>query len=239
MLDARAERTLADVTDQLRALCGERLVSVALYGSGVGDDYVAGRSDLNLAVVLQAIDRESMIALRAHAARWHKRSVATPLLLDRAFLATAADVFPMELYDIRDRHRLLSGEDVFAQIEIHDQHLRYECEHEARGKLLRLRQLYLEIGDNRGKLQALILDSLKTFLIVARTVVRMRGVALAPTYESALDAFCRERACSLPLMSRLLRIKLNKEAWSGGVEDVFHAYLSEVDSLVRIIDQLA
>src|SRR5262245_17354142 len=107
MLDARAERTLAEVTEQLRALCGTRLVSVALYGSAAGGDYVVGRSDLNLAVVVQSVDRDTLIALRAHTPEWHKRGVATPLVLDRAFLHTAVDVFPLELYDIRDRHRLL------------------------------------------------------------------------------------------------------------------------------------
>jgi hypothetical protein len=239
MLDARAERTLAEVTEQLRTLCGERLVSVALYGSGVGGDYVVGRSDLNLAVILQSVDRATLVALRAHTPDWHKRSVATPLVLDRTFLRTAVDVFPLELYDIRERHRLLHGEDVFTQLQIHDQHLRYECEYEARGKLLRLRELYLEVGDNRGRLQELVLDSLKTFLIIARTLVRMRGVAVAPVYEAALDAFCREFACPLPLMSQLLRIKLGKEPWSGAVEDVFHAYANEVDTLVRVIDQLS
>lgn len=239
MLDARAERTLAEVTEQLRVLCGERLLCVALYGSGVGPDYVSGSSDLNLVVVLTHVDRDTMVALRVQATRWHKRSVATPLVVEEAFLRTAADVFPMELHDIKDRHRLLLGNDVFATLEIRDHNLRYQCEHEARGKLLRLRGLYFEIGDNRARLQELILDSLKTFLIVMRTLGRMRGSAIGMSDRETLDRFCQDFSLSLPIMSRLLQVKLGKERWSGNAEDIFHGYLAEVERLVGVVDQMA
>ena len=105
-----------------------------LYGSGASHDLVPGSSDLNLVVVLSQIDRATMIALRTHTAGWHKRHVATPLVIDRAFLRPATDVFPMELHDIKDDHRLLLGEDVSTALEIRDHNLRYQCEHEARGK---------------------------------------------------------------------------------------------------------
>lgn len=239
MLDARAERTLSEVTEQLRVLCGERLLCVALYGSGVGPDYVAASSDLNLVVVLTHVDRATMVALRAQTAGWHKRRVATPLVVEQAFLLAGADVFPMELHDIKDRHRLLLGTDVFAPLEIRDHNLRYQCEHEARGKLLRLRELYLEIGDNRGRLQLLMLDSLKTFLIVMRAVVRMRGSAPGLSYRETLERFSQEFTVSLPIMSRLLQVKLGKERFSSDVEDTFHAYVDEVERLVRVVDQMA
>src|SRR5580765_6215727 len=98
MLDARAERTLTEIVEQLRTLCGERLLCVALYGSGVGADHVPGASDLNLVVVLDAVERTAMAQLRAQTTSWRKRGLATPLVIDQAFLDAAADVFPMELH---------------------------------------------------------------------------------------------------------------------------------------------
>lgn len=238
MLDARAERTLAEVTDQLRTICGERLQCVALYGSGVADEYIESRSDLNLVVVVSRIDRATLSALRARFPDWRKRQVAAPLLVEHGFLRAASDVFPIELHDIKDCHRLLAGEDVFAALEIRDDNLRYQCEHEARGKLLRLRELYVEIGDDRGRLQELLLDSLKTFLIVMRAAVRMRGGAPRMSYQDTLASFCREFSLSLPIMASLLRIKLAQAAWSGNAEDVFYAYVGEVERLVEAIDQM-
>jgi hypothetical protein len=238
MLDARAERSLAEVTEQLRTLCGERLLCVALYGSGVGDEYVEASSDLNLVVVLTHIDRATMIALRAQAKRWRERRVATPLVLEENFLHAAADVFPIELHDIKDAHRLLAGTDVFATLAIRDDNLRYQCEHEARGKLLRLRQLYLEIGDDHERLRELMLDSVKTFLIVMRAAVRMRGGAPRVSYQETLDRFCQDFSVSMPVMAQLLRVKLAKESLPANAEEVFHTYVDEVERLVQAIDQM-
>jgi hypothetical protein len=158
--------------------------------------------------------------------------------LEREFLRAASDVFPIELHDIKDCHRLLVGEDVFAALDIRDDNLRYQCEHEARGKLLRLRELYVEIGDDRGRLQDLLLDSLKTFLIVMRAAVRMRGGAPRMSYQDTLDSCCREFSLSLPIMASLLRIKLAQATWSGNAEDVFHAYVAEVERLVEAVDTM-
>lgn len=237
-LDARAERTLAEVTAQLRTLCGERLRCVALYGSGVGADYVADASDLNLVVVLTQVDRDVMIALRGQTPGWRQRRVAAPLVLEQAFLRAAADVFPMELHDIKDTHRLLAGEDVFATLPISDAHLRYQCEHEARGKLLRLRQLYFEVGGDTHRLQDLMLDSLKTFLIIMRAVVRMRDRAGGSSYGQTLAAFRQAFALSLPIMGQLLEIKIGKARWADSAEETFHRYVDEVEQLVRVVDQL-
>ena len=238
MLDARAERTLAEVTEQIRTLCGARLLCMALYGSGVGDEYVEASSDLNLVVVLTRIDRATMVALRTHTKGWRRQRVATPLVLERDFLHAAADVFPIELHDIKDAHRLLVGTDVFATLAIRDDNLRYQCEHEARGKLLRLRELYLEIGDDQRRLQELLLDSLKTFLIIMRAAIRMHSGAARMSYQDTLNRFCRDFSLTMPVMTQLLRIKLTKDAWSASAEEVFYSYVTEVEQLVQAIDQM-
>ena len=113
MLDAATEKILADATEKLCSAAGSRLQCLALYGSGAGPDYVAGSSDLNLVAVLDEIEPELLARLRAQVSRWRRQRVATPLLLDRRFLATAIDVFPMELHEIQAQHRILFGEDVF------------------------------------------------------------------------------------------------------------------------------
>lgn len=237
MLDSRAERAVAGVSEQLRALFGARLVAVALYGSAAGADYVPGVSDLNLVVVLEDVDYHDLRALRPYVRRWHKQRVATPLLLDRRFLSSAADVFPMELHDIQAQHRMLFGDDVFAVLTINDAHLRFQCEHEARGKLLRLRALYVEGGTSRRRLRALMLDSLKTFLIIMRNLIRVRTGHAPAGYDEVVETFSQQFHGRFPVMSRLLRCKRSPREWTGDVEGAFRDYLDEVQSLVRIIDQ--
>jgi hypothetical protein len=237
MLDPKSERTVEGACEQLRARFAPRLLAVALYGSAVGPDFVPGTSDINLVVVLDRIEYGDLHALRSLLPRWRKRGLATPLVLDREFLRRAADVFPMELHAIKAHHRILFGENVFAAVVVRDTHLRYQCEHEVRGKLLRLRALYVEVGNRREALQRLMLDSLKTFLIIMRTLNWMRGAA-ATSLEATLTTFCGQFESAFPVMTRLLHLRQGKDEWDDDVETMFRGYLEEIETLVLIVDRM-
>jgi predicted nucleotidyltransferase len=237
MLDSKGERTIAEVCEQLRAALGDDVVAVALYGSAAGGDWVAGVSDINIVAVVEVLGYEELRAVRGHVGAWEKKGVSTPLLVERRFLASAADVFPMELYDIREGHRILYGEDVFSHLAIDDKHLRFQCEQEARGKLLRLRELYLEIGSDRRRLRKLLLDSLTTFLTIMRHLTRSHGGPAPRAYTDVLSAFCGVHRCELPVTSRLLQIKLS-DGWKGDEEELFRDYLREMERLVAIVDRI-
>jgi hypothetical protein len=237
MLDAKTEKAIAQIALQVRQLFGADLVSLALYGSAVGDDFVSGRSDLNFAIVVQQLTFPQLRALHRHVRTWRKLGAATPLLLDRRFLERARDVFPAEFLDIKAQHRVLYGEEVFATLNIDARHLRYQSEHEVRSKLLRLRALYVEVGADRKRLEALMLDSVKTFLIIMRNVLRLRGSAGHPRYLAVLDQFERHVGVSFPIMRQLLRLKLGMERNVDALDTAFARYLEEVEQLVDLIDR--
>ncbi|MGH7966326.1 MAG: hypothetical protein ACRERD_31625 [Candidatus Binatia bacterium] len=239
MLNSQVEKTLAQFTHELQQLLGGELVAVVLYGSGAGDNFVPGVSDLNVAVVVKELRFEVLRKLQPRIATWHGRGIALPLLLDREFFHHGRDVFPMELYDIIEQHRLLWGEDLFRGLVVDPQHLRFQAEYEARSKLLRLRALYLEYAGDQNRFQALMLDSLKTFLILMRNLIRMRGEDSSPTYAEVLTHFERHFQLSFPCMHDLIAVREGKHSWpSGDATSVFHDYLAEVQQLVRVIDQL-
>ena len=238
MLDAKTEKAIAQVAAQIRSVFGNELVSVALYGSAAGDDFVPGRSDLNFVIVLDRLTFAHLKALHAYLPSWHKLGVATPLLLDRASLDRGRDVFPMEFHDIKAQHRVLYGEEVFATLPVDSRHLRYQAEHEARGKLLRLRALYAEVGADRKRLEALMLDSVKTFLIIMRNFIRLRAGQGHTRYVEVLDQFEQHFHVAFPTMRHLLRVKMSTERWADGIEDTFRSYLEEVEHLVDLVDHI-
>jgi hypothetical protein len=237
MLDPKSERAVEVACEQLRARFAPRLLTVALYGSATGVDFVPGKSDINLVVVLDRVEYLDLNALRLLHPGWRKAGFATPLVLDREFLHRAADVFPMELHAIKAHHRILFGENVFAAIEVRNTHLRYQCEHEVRGKLLRLRALYVEIGSRRDALRHLMLDSLKTFLIIMRTLNWMRGTATT-SLEATLTTFCEQFDCTFPVIARLLEVRRGKAKWDGDAEIMFRGYLEEIENLVILVDRM-
>lgn len=236
MLDAQSEKTVTQVTEQVRLIFGKDLVSVALYGSAAGEDFVPGKSDLNFAVVLERITFPYLKALHQYLPKWHKRRVATPLLLDRQFLERARDVFPMEFHDIKEQHRVLYGEEVFATLAIDGRHLRYQAEHEARGKLLRLRTLYAEVGAERKRLEALMLDSAKAFVIIMRNFIRLRQGESHARYLQVIDEFERHFQQTFPAIRHLIQVKLGMQRWADGIEDTLRSYLDEVERLIDLID---
>jgi predicted nucleotidyltransferase len=238
MLDARTEKTLQQFTQELHQLLGDELIAVVLYGSAAGENFIPGTSDLNVAIVVAELRFETLRALQPHITNWHKRGFALPLLLDREFLQRGHDVFPMEFYDLLEQHRVLWGEEVLTSLAVDPHHLRFQAEYEARSKLLRLQALYLECAGDRKRLQVLMLDSLKTFLILMRNLLRMAGANGLLTHADVLQRCEQHFQCEFPRMHNLMAIREGTQRWPHQSNtDFFRDYLTEVRHLVGLIDR--
>ncbi|MBI3245439.1 MAG: hypothetical protein HYZ50_02895 [Deltaproteobacteria bacterium] len=239
MKNARLNKTLSTFTQEVRQLLADELVAVVLYGSGAGANFVPDLSDLNIAIVVENLRFDILQQLQPHIASWKRQGFALPLLLDREFLQHARDVFPMEFHDIKEQHEVLWGENVFRDLEIDARHLRFQAEHEARAKLLRLRALYLECADEAARLRALLLDSSKTFVVIMRHLLRLRGQRGALTYEEVLWSFERQFQLGFPRMHELILIRAGRQPWSAErLADFFRDYLAEVQQIVSVLDRL-
>jgi hypothetical protein len=237
--NAWLEKTLSEFTQEVRKLLADELVAVVLYGSGAGVNFVPDHSDINIALVMKAVQFDTLQKLRLHIGAWRKRGFAMPLLLDQEFLQRARDVFPMEFYDIREQHRLLWGEDVFREFAIDPRHLRFQAEHEARSKLLRLRAVYVECAEDPPRLRALLLDSSKTFLILMRNVIRLHGHAGVLPYEDVLNRFERQFQLTFPCLRQLIAIRVGRQSWPATLlADLFREYLAEIQQMIGVIDHL-
>jgi predicted nucleotidyltransferase len=236
--DARAEAQIVAFTGEVRAALGDRLVALVLHGSAAGDDWVAGRSDVNTAIVVPRLDVAMLEMLAPLVARWRERGFALPVLMDREYLAGARDTFPMELDDIRRQHRLLAGEDVFADLVLDPRALRRECEYDARGKLLRLRALFLETFRTPAAIENLMAGSVKSFLIVLRHLLRLRGADHSHGYDDVLAAGEAELG-PLPTMRAVLAHRSGTTPLDGSaLRARFGAYLAEVERIVEAVDAL-
>jgi hypothetical protein len=234
--DSRLDGDLAAYTDDVRRALGAELIGLVLYGSAAGDDWVAGRSDVNTAVVVRRVTVATLDALVPIVARWRPRGFALPLVVDPAQLDRSCDVFPMEIDDIRRQHRVLAGSDPFATLETEWAALRHECEQEARGKLLRLRALYLEHAAAPAELARLLLESSKSFVILLRHILRLRGDAVPHAYAAVVDA--GEKAFGpLPVVRRLVAER-TRPGSGDPLHELFATYLTDVERIVAAVDSL-
>lgn len=239
MLDAGIEKTLTDFAHELHQLLGEELVAVVLYGSATGVNFVPRRSDFNVAIVVREMRFEILHTLQPRMAAWHALGFAIPLVMDREFLSHSRDVFPMEFSDIQKHHFLLWGEDVFQNLTISLQHLRFLAEYEARSKLLRLQALYFERADDPHRLRQIILDSLKTFFTLMRHLLRLQNNDSGQTYAEVLADFEHRFQVTFPRMRQLVAIRAGTRQWSDEPPTTFFRdYLAEIQRFVRVIDRL-
>lgn len=235
-LDARAEATVARLVCELQAALGDRLVAAALYGSAATDDWMRGRSDINVAIVVTAADARTLDAIVPTMRRWRRQGGTLPLVLEPGFLARAGEVFPMEIADIAARHRVLVGEDPFAGLTVSIEALWRELAQEARGKLLRLRAGYLEAARSPGRLEALLLGSLTSYLTILRHLGRVE-LGLEPHGFAAAIEIGEQILGPLPAMHQLLEhrtapSRAGRRRLGATVAD----YLAEVERLVARCD---
>jgi len=234
-LDARRQRELTAYGEEVRKALGDACVAVILYGSAAGVDWIAGRSDLNTAIVLQRASVAALDRLAPVIARWRKRGFALPVVLDHEQVERAAQLFPMELDDIKRQHRVLAGSDPFIDIATDDPALRRECAQEAFGKLLRLRAFYLEHAADTAALERMMTESLKSFLIVVRHLLRVRGGEVPLAYDAALAA--GEAAVGpLPAMRAVLARREDAKApGSRRLHELAAAYVDEAERVAAAV----
>ena len=158
--------TTDSLADELKAIFGNRLTMVAAFGD-------AG----NTCAVVQSLTSEDLDRCAAHAAKWTKAGLETPLFLIEAELRRALDAFPLELSEIVATRRVIAGPDLFADILVSKQDLRRACEVQARGHVLHLREGYIEAAGDRKAIAALVSAAIPPFRALVKNVARLEGIA--------------------------------------------------------------
>lgn len=159
--------------ERLRLALPAGLRSVLLYGSAAAGDHLPGRSDYNVLVVAERLGMAELEALAAQTTTWIRAGNRAPVLFTSEELARSADVFPIELADMRQSRRLLWGDDALAELHVKPEHLRIQLEREMKGKLLELREAFLNAQGKPRRLRALLVGSLPAFLVLFRAAVRL------------------------------------------------------------------
>jgi predicted nucleotidyltransferase len=178
--DALRKGVETSFLNALRDCFGDNLVSVMIYGSYVGADFVPRVSDVNILVLLEKSDAGQIRKLGARAHRAMRKYRITPLILTRTEFRNSADVFPMEYMDIAERNRVLFGEDETKSLALKKKNLRHQLEERLRGSVASLRQVLVA---SRGRKRILrhnlkiLYGSLKA---VFKGLLRMRGIGEIP-----------------------------------------------------------
>jgi predicted nucleotidyltransferase len=157
--------------NRIRAAAGDNVVSVVLYGSGADGEFHPEYSDLNLLCVLRDASFASLAKITDVADWWRDKKHHPPLILSFQELNASADVFSVEFLDMKQRYRVLYGEDVLQGLQVPMALHLFQLRYELREKLTLLRQHMLLAARNDKQVWEVMLHSLSSFTTLFRHVL--------------------------------------------------------------------
>ena len=231
--------SVARVVDALLAEADALLgqgYSAILYGSAARGDYIPGRSDINLMLVIDELTPQVLRSLGRGFGAWRKAAREPPLVLSRAEWDRASDAFPIEITDMRSAYKVLRGGDPLHGVQLEPADLRKALEREFRGKLLRLRQGYASYAPDPAALGTLGLQSAATILVLLRGVLTLIG---KPVPRDSLELAAAAAAAigfEGEHLLHVVRHRVERE-WRCEAPE-FENYMEAVAHTARFLDQL-
>ncbi len=239
-LPDETQKLLHAYVKEVKGLFGEQLEGVLLYGSAVRGEFLPGRSNLNVLLLVSSYDQPLLKGYSAIHRRWSKEQIVAPLFLTEEELHSSASVFPLEYLEIQEQHRVLGGRDPFVGFRGDTTQLAAEVRQGLTGSLLRLRQRYVEGSATNEAALILVPLSITSLLPLLRGIQRI--LTRPVLYQS--DALIKDVTEHLGIEPHGLQdaLLLKRGQISPGLKEiprVFERYLQAVAALTSKIAGLA
>jgi len=230
---------LPDITNAYKALFGDDLVSIILYGSATGQDFRSGKSDINFMIVLTEDGIEQLDQAFDVVNKWRKKGVAVPLFLTEEYIKTSLDVFPIEYLNFRHNYIQVFGKDILKDLEFSPEFLRLQCEREIKGKLLLLREAFLETSGKGKALKGLITQALPALMAIFEALLHLRKIDVPRERREIVRAMADTFDLDYGVFEGLLDTKEDKSKFSDNESlNLFKGCLKEMRKLSKLINSL-
>ena len=238
-LPDETQKLLQTYVKEVKEAFGDQLEGLLLYGSAVRGEFLRGRSNLNILLLVSSCDSTVLKQYSALHRRWSKEQIVVPLFLTEEELRMSAAVFPLEFLEIQESHRVLDGRDPFIGFHVKTDRLREAVVQGLTSHIVRLRQRYVE-GGGSDEATAILLP-----LSITSTIPLLRGVRrlLGRPPLSHSDAVISDvgEQLNLDLQGLLDAWLLKRGQISPGPREVprlFDRYLQATILVTRAVEQL-
>jgi predicted nucleotidyltransferase len=228
---------LTELVKRLKEFAATNLECVILFGSAARGDFRAGHSDLNVASILHSLTVEELGRL-ANVVKWWcvEQKEPAPLFFTRDELREAADVFAIEILDMKHGRRVLYGADVVADIEVSMNLHRVQVEHDLRTTVLKLRQHYLRAPGNSKELAPILKKSFSGVLTLLRHTIIAFG---EEPPVAAHDIIARAAALTDSNASAFTPLLALRETGElhGEIIPMYGAYLKALEKILSALEK--
>jgi predicted nucleotidyltransferase len=233
------EKLITEFVERLRAAAGDNLVSIVLYGSAAQGEFHPEYSDLNLLCVARDTSFASLTKIAGVVEWWRGKKHRPPLILTPDELKATADAFSIEFVDMKQRYRVLWGEDVLKHLEVPMHLHRSQLEYELREKLFLLRQHVMLAGANERQLWEVMLQSLSSFTTLFRHVLIELGKTERQHSRDAVVELGSRLNFDSSAFVQLIEVRAKKiERGQFRVTDVAARYLSGIEKVAAAVDAM-
>ncbi|MGH9352657.1 MAG: hypothetical protein ACRD2G_10930, partial [Terriglobia bacterium] len=179
-----------------------------------------------------------LVRLQGAAKWWMKKGHPAPLVFTLEELQRSADIYAVELLEIKSCRRVLFGEDVFESFETPMHQYRLQVERELRHSLIRLRQSYVLAAGNRKAVMALMVKSFSTFALLFRHALMALGEEAPAAKQEAVERLAALLGLSTTSFRELAGIqKGERKGKDLDARLIFRDYLESITRAVDVIDE--
>ena len=233
------ENLTAEFVEKMRAAAGGNLISVILYGSAADGEFHPEYSDLNLLCVMRDVSFPSLNKIAGVVSWWRSKRHHPPLTLTSKELNASADVFSIEFTDMKQRYRVLYGEDLLRELNVPMTHHREQLEYELREKLFLLRQHLSLVANDDKQLWEVMLHSLSSFTTLFRHVLMEMGVVGRRHSREAVVELSKKLSFDELAFLHLMDVR-SKQIDRGKLRasDVAARYLDAITTVATAVDAM-
>jgi predicted nucleotidyltransferase len=232
------EAKLTELVNRLKTAIHDSLKTVVLYGSAVTGEFRAEHSDLNVLCVVDRADAALLENAHGVAEWWMRQGNLAPLIFTVDELRRSADVFAIELLDMKLHHRILYGTDFLDDFEVPLHLHRLQVERELRTAWLRLRQAILAAPLSNKVHVDIMLKSVSPFCALFRHALLALGHDMPATKRETVDAIASLTGGNPTAFQTVLDLREGKRKKSEiDVEVSLNAYLELVEVVTNEVDR--
>lgn len=227
----------SDIISDYQRVFEADLISIILYGSATGPDFIPGKSDINFMIVLGEDAIDHLDRAFTPVAKWQKKGVAIPLFLTEGYVQSSLDVYPIEYLNFQRSYQVVFGKDILKDLKVDPEFLRLQCEREIKGKLLLLREAFLETSGKPRRLKTLVAQALPAIIALFEALLYLKGEALPPKKQEVISAASKALDVDAEVFETLLRIREGrlKPDQKTGIS-IFKSWLKEMRNLSKLVD---
>ena len=238
-LPQEVKNKIVPYSRQLFEMYPNQIRSILIYGSATGRNYLPNHSDINLVIIFNEVGFNHLNKALKVVAKGIKQRIPALLFLTKDYITSSLDVFPVEFLDIKENHVLIFGEDFFSSLNIPSENLRLFCEHEIKGKLIRIRQAYLERGLKGFMVEALLKESLRTLIPIFRNLIRLKNQSVELDKERVIFDLSRIYHLEAQVFLEILKSRTHGLRMpSAKAQEMMEKYILELEKLAKSLDQV-